>query len=394
MKLFYMPLEPYEERYTLQLKDWTEAAFKKKSYLFDLRTIEPEWKEGKDIRNAGPLDYWRRSRWALLQTEKLISILQNETLCEKDAIYFQDMFHPGIEALYYIYAQKPKNERPRIFVQNCAQSMDVYDFTFKMRPWMRKYEQMVDACANTIFVASTIHKELMLAADFKAPIEVTNLPFSMHEVWKRLTEHDKSFRKISVQELQRKKQNRVLFTSRFDKEKQPHKFLDIVEAAQTDYRLQGTEFYLLQGGNFNSNDQSAVDRARDLEAKGKLTIKTNLKKAEYYHLLATSKVHINTALQDFVSGTLNEASAFGTKTVAPYFRSFNEALGHSPYCYAPFDPKSAVDAITKALADDIQAFDFYAAEDAEHTLERVALHIYSSVHETAIQNAEDWDYER
>ena len=29
-KLFYMGLEPYEGRYTLQLQDWSERAFKKR----------------------------------------------------------------------------------------------------------------------------------------------------------------------------------------------------------------------------------------------------------------------------------------------------------------------------------------------------------------------------
>ena len=30
MKIFYMGLEPYEGRYTLQLQEWTEQAFKKR----------------------------------------------------------------------------------------------------------------------------------------------------------------------------------------------------------------------------------------------------------------------------------------------------------------------------------------------------------------------------
>ena len=31
MKIFYMGLEPYEGRYTLQLQDWTEQAYKKRN---------------------------------------------------------------------------------------------------------------------------------------------------------------------------------------------------------------------------------------------------------------------------------------------------------------------------------------------------------------------------
>ena len=34
-KLFYMGLEPYEGRYTLQLQEWSERVFKKKNIDMD-----------------------------------------------------------------------------------------------------------------------------------------------------------------------------------------------------------------------------------------------------------------------------------------------------------------------------------------------------------------------
>ena len=37
MKIFYMGLEPYEGRYTLQLTEWTERAFKSNSNRTSIR---------------------------------------------------------------------------------------------------------------------------------------------------------------------------------------------------------------------------------------------------------------------------------------------------------------------------------------------------------------------
>jgi hypothetical protein len=365
MKVYYLPLEPYQERYTLQLKDWTEKAFKNNNIEFE--TIEPfGLGDNAIIQNTGPLDYWRRTRWALLQTEMLINKLSKIETSHEDVIYAQDMFHPGIEALFYIYSQQPVSKRPRIYLQNCAQSMDIYDFTFPMIGWMRDFEKMCDGFITGHFVASTIHKELMQISEFQGRIHVTGLPFDKEECIERLNNYG---HEVCAWE---DKENRVIFSSRFDDEKQPHFFMDLVERWHSDPSNPKVEFAILQGGIFNSTDQSAVDRARNLESQGLLVIHEKLEKEQYYKLLNESKIQINTALQDFVSNTLNEASAFGTKSLLPAFRSFPEAVDNNPACmYLPWSMEDCMRKLKEQLVSPQYEGINYPAAYNSMTLQRV-----------------------
>jgi hypothetical protein len=86
--IYYLPLEPYQERYTMQLKDWTEAAFKRKEVEFTTVVPKIEWSP-VNISTKGPLDYWRRTRFALEQMSALIELIRNKSLSCNDSIYFQ-----------------------------------------------------------------------------------------------------------------------------------------------------------------------------------------------------------------------------------------------------------------------------------------------------------------
>ena len=64
---------------------------------------------------------------------------EGEVNCE-DVIYFEDMFHPGIESLPYIFNQTDAKFRPKIFVRCLAQTIDPDDFVhvWGMAGWMRR----------------------------------------------------------------------------------------------------------------------------------------------------------------------------------------------------------------------------------------------------------------
>jgi len=368
MTIYYLPLEPYQERYTLQLKDWTLRAFTRNSILpEDVKTIEPfGFGDNAIIENTGPLDYWRRTRWSLLQVEQTLALMSKTETSSDDAIYFQDMFHPGIEALAYIFSQKPVSARPKIFVQNCAQSVDIYDFTYPMMHWMRPYELMVDNLVSGVFVASEIHAELMRVSGFRAPIYITGLPFDKEEVIERLTNYGQKV--IPWHE----KKNQVVFSSRFDKEKQPHFFLDLVVEAKSQTAFADTKFILLQGGIFNSTEPYAVERAREMESRGLLEIHERLSKEDYYKILNESKVQINTALQDFVSNTLNEASAFCVKSLLPCFRSFPEAINSNPkYLYTPWNKSDFLSKLNSLLTTAYDNDILFPANFNHKTLDKV-----------------------
>jgi hypothetical protein len=61
-----------------------------------------------------------------------------------------------------------------------------------------------------------------------------------------------------------------------------------------------------------------------------------LTKAEYYTILASTQIQLNTSQQDWISFTLLEALTCGCKPLYPNHRSFPDTLGyHQPCLYVP-----------------------------------------------------------
>jgi len=121
----------------------------------------------------------------------------------------------------------------------------------------------------------------------------------------------------------------VGFAARFDQEKQPGFFMDLIEM-YGQLTNQPCEFAIFQGGPLRSNNPEFITRARQMEAQGKLKIYENLSKNDYYALLNDTRVLFNCALQDWVSNTVSEADTLGANVVYPAYRSFPETFANDP----------------------------------------------------------------
>ena len=336
-KLYYMGLEPYEGRYTLQLQQWSEAAFKRRG--IDYEIIHGDiLDDSKSIVTGQVLDAHGRSYYSLTQMANLVKKMKLGQITWEDTIFFEDMFTPGIEAIPYIIDQLPWEYQPEIYVRCLAQTIDPDDFlhVWDMQEWMGHYEKMCDTWVTGILASNEEMVAHMKIAGWKAPIfNISGLAFDKDEVQSRVQEI-KPF-------INRKK--RVVFAARFDQEKQPGFFMDLIE----DYGKynRDVEFAVLSGGPLRSNDQKYLDRARELEKTANFKIYENLKKNEYYELLADSRVLFNCALQDWVSNTASEADALGTNCLYPAYRSFPETFANDAEClYVPWsmeDVKNKLD---------------------------------------------------
>jgi glycosyltransferase involved in cell wall biosynthesis len=161
-----------------------------------------------------------------------------------------------------------------------------------MAKWMNLYEQMVNEMVAFSGGAVLATNEEMVAhmriAGWTAPIyNISGLAFGKEEVLERIggKENIKPFDSRT---------RRVGFAARFDQEKQPGFFMDLAEEYQK--RYPGTEFAIFQGGPLRSNNQAYIDRARSLEAQGKIKIYENLSKNDYYNLLNDTCVLFNCLL--------------------------------------------------------------------------------------------------
>ena len=323
-KLYYMGLESYEARYTLQLTEWNRR-------VFERRGLDVVYVPGLTLDNSQKivvgqvLDAHGRSYFGMSQMMNLVRLMQQGEVTSEDVIYFEDMFQPGIESLPYIMDQIPAEQRPRIYVRCLAQAIDPDDFVhvWGMAGWMSTYEKMVNQFVTGVLATNEEMVAHMRIAGWTAPIyNIIGLAFGKEEVLERIggTDNIKPFED---------RPSRVGFAARFDQEKQPGFFMDLIDMFYDQYPVV-VEFCIYSGGPLRSNNPDYVARARAMEAAGRLKIYDNISKNEYYHHLNNTRVLFNCALQDWVSNTVSEADTIGCNVLYPAYRSFPETFANDP----------------------------------------------------------------
>ena len=342
-KLYYMGLESYQGRYTLQLTEWNRR-------VFDRRGLDVVYVPGVTIDNTQAisvgqvLDAHGRSYFGMSQMMNLVQLMKNGEVTNEDVIYFEDMFQPGIESLPYILDQVTADQRPRVYVRCLAQSIDPDDFVhvWGMAKWMGLYEQMVNEFVTGVLATNEEMVAHMRIAGWHAPIyNISGLAFGKAEVLERIDGANNI-------RLFHERQLRVGFAARFDQEKQPGFFMDLAEQYQaTDPSV---KFAIFQGGPLRSNNPDYVYRARALAAAGLLEIHENLNKNEYYALLNDTRCLFNCALQDWVSNTVSEADTLGCNVLYPAYRSFPETFANDPErLYVPWSMADAMNKLDPLL---------------------------------------------
>ena len=327
-KLYYMGLESYEARYTLQLTEWNRR-------VFDARGLDVVYVPGETLDNSQKivvgqvLDAHGRSYFGMSQMMNLVQLMQQGKVTSSDVIYFEDMFQPGFESLGYIINQVPQEMRPRIFVRCLAQAIDPDDFVhvWGMGKWMMDYERMVNDIVTISGGAVLATNEEMVAhmriAGWTAPIyNISGLAFGKAEVLERIG-GSANIRPFAD------RARRVGFAARFDQEKQPGFFMDLIEM-YGELTSEPCEFVIYSGGPLRSNNRKFIDRADTLAQQGKLKIYDNISKNEYYDHLNNTRVLFNCALQDWVSNTVSEADTLGCNVLYPAYRSFPETFANDP----------------------------------------------------------------
>ena len=326
--LYYMGLEPYQARYTLQLTEWNTRIFKQRGIDYvivpgDTLTTDQQ------IVTGQVLDAHGRSYFSMSQMMTLVKWMKEGLVTNNDVVYFEDMFQPGFESLGYIMNQVDEKHRPRIFVRCLAQAIDPDDFVhvWGLQKWMDLYEKMVNEIVSFSGGAVLATNEEMVAhmriAGWTAPIyNISGLAFGKTEVLERIggQENIKPFAD---------RPRRVGFAARFDQEKQPGFFMDLIEM-YGELTPEPCEFAIYSGGPLRSNNPEYVERARRMEAEGRLTIYDNISKNEYYAHLNNTRVLFNCALQDWVSNTVSEADTLGANVLYPAYRSFPETFANDP----------------------------------------------------------------
>ena len=338
-KVFYFGLEPLKARYTYQLsKEWMPDAFqpyvdKKQLEFID---VEGDFDPDQQIKIGAVLDAVGRGKFAMSQCSNFLDMLNNDEVSDGDVIFLQDYWHPGIESI--LYAIDLYGINLDIYAMLHAQSVDEYDFTYPMRKWMRGFELGLDKRMTGIFVGSSIHKEQLRTAGFEAPIHVVSLPFGLTQTLNKLPDYDSNSERKPF----------VVYSSRLDKEKNPFFMMEVAQEF-LDIHPEWEWHVTTSGKELRSMLPGVIDELRNLaKQEPRFKLLEGLTKEEYYTELATCSIQFNSALQDYVSWTVIEATAFGADIIYPKFRSFPEFIDEDRM-YKPFDVQSALNAFADAM---------------------------------------------
>ena len=344
--IFYFGLEPLKARYTYQLsKEWMPNAFKPyENSKVKFIDIEGEFDPDQQIKIGAVLDAVGRGKFAMSQCSNFLDMLNNDEVKDGDVIFLQDYWHPGIESI--LYAIDLYGIKLDIYAMLHAQSVDEYDFTYPMKSWMRGFELGLDKRMTGIFVGSSIHKEQLRNAGFESPIHVVSLPIDKQATLDKLPDYD------SLKD----RENVVVYSSRLDKEKNPYFMMEVAREFLNEHpdwewhvTTSGKEFKSMLPGVIESLNTLAKENTR-------FKLLDDLTKKEYYTELATCSIQFNTALQDYVSWTVIEATIFGADIVYPNFRSFPEFIDDDRL-YKAFDVDDALTVLENTM-DSLKIHDY------------------------------------
>lgn len=345
--LYYCPLESYLERYTFQLSaprtGWLERNWLKWGVEY-IRVQGTPHSHTRTMETGVVLDAYSRTEHCFIQTLYLMNLARRGELTSNDVIFFDDFWHPGIESLPYLFDQL--GIRPRMYAVCYAQSVDEHDFTHKMKDWMRPFEQGIGKILDGVFVACPMLGRLLVEGGVVPQERVypTGLIFDSSEVRERMGGVTNA----------RSDRNQVVYTSRWDKEKNPGFFLDVAKYVLA-WRPDVEFLVCTSQPELRSNDSNLLRSLHEdiLATEGRIDLVEGLSKEDYYLALCQSKIQFNCALQDWVSFTLLEASTAGCYPLYPSYRAFPETFQfQSQYLYNTWDIEHTARKLLAVLDDD------------------------------------------
>lgn len=352
-RIWYIPIEPLNERYTEQWYRWFPEEFKQAGYY--VTTLDGEALTDK-IKTGEFLDVNSTLHYKAVQLQKIGKLFYTGQIKEGDIFFVADLEFWGIESIRYLSVL---NKIPvKIYGFLHAASYTPEDFMQPCEDFGQLFENGWIRICDKVFVATEYHKELIkekrprLTWKDVDKIVVTGSAWSTKDAWHLL-------------ENKPKKQNRIIYTDLPDQRKRPGVFLSLIPLLHK--RLPDTKILLT-----TSRDEWSKGYIREqaelYEKMGWLEIKRGLTKKQYYTELANSQVMVstNTVTESFGYCAI-EALTFDTNPVLPNMFSYPELTqGDKRLLY------NSVDELLALVADRIDT--------------PISTQKYAQVYDKAIQN--------
>jgi len=307
--LYYIPIEPLEERYTEQWYRWFPEEFKRQNLKFkviDGETLTNTVETGTFLDVNSTLFYKSE------QLKKIAELFYKKEIKHGDVFFIADIEFWGIEAIRYL--SDLNNIPVRIYGFCHAGSYTREDFFEKCAPYAQYYEHAWGYIFDKIFVGSIYHKQQLIKLRNldSSKIEITGNPYDFVGVQNS----------IPIKE----KKNRVILTNRPDYEKRPNLTLDVFTILKQKYP--DWEF-IVTTGRKQWGSGWIRDKAKFLEQQNVITIYEGISKLEYFELLQESKIMTSNSIEENYGYCILEAMIFNTIPVLSNGYSHPEFVGGS-----------------------------------------------------------------
>ncbi|PIP57780.1 hypothetical protein COX03_01170 [Candidatus Woesebacteria bacterium CG22_combo_CG10-13_8_21_14_all_39_10] len=314
-KIYILHLEPLEERYTKQWLKWFRAELK-------ARNLAYEFVEGKTLTNEVEsgvvLDAEGTNYWKFTQMLEVCKLFKEKKINNNDIFFTMDLWHPSLEAIPYMATLEKKNVK--IFGFLHAGSYTTEDFAEPMSDWASFFEKGWAKICDGIFVGSKYHKEKFIRkrkiGGLESKIYVTGNPFNTQDILKAVPE------KINPVG---RRENIVIFSHRWDYEKRPNVFVDMMNQLQN-IRKDFKVYITTSRKKFRSNQKWLIEKLHS--ARFEYHIFDGLSKEQYYQLLSKSKIFVSTTIEENFGYCLLEAMTLGCTPVVPNKYSHPEILNN------------------------------------------------------------------
>lgn len=275
--IYYLPIEPYETRYTADWIRQFENEFKTNGVEFKTVYGKSQSKTtGKD-----PLDATGTSMWKTSQMYELIKLISDGHVGDGDKVLFADIWFPGLQNLFYV--RDILGLKVGVYGILHAGCYDINDFTYRhgMSKWGNDFEKSVLNGVDGIFVATNYHKKLIESLyGVHDNIITTGIPFYADELQKYNQPKDDKL---------------VLFPHRNAPEKNPQLFQQLKNELGPDYQCVTT---------------MDVCRSRD----------------DYFSLLGKARYVVSFAEQETFGYSMLEAISLGATVFVPDGLSYKETI--------------------------------------------------------------------
>jgi len=309
-KIVVLPLEPMEERYTEQWHRWyqDELVRLKIPYVWVEGDRLTETVEVGTVLDAAGTNYWKFS-----QLMEVCRLFHAGEIHDGDAFYTMDIWHPGLEAIRYMATLYKLDVKIYGFLH--AGSFTKEDFAEPMSDWAIFFEKGWVQLSDGIFMGTDYGPKQFGKLRLQPGINQLNQLRKIHVVGYPLNKQE-AMHVAGVDKLipAQKREKIIVYSHRFDKEKRPDVFIDIMEELwemRQDFKV----IFTTSRPTFRSNDPRLIDKL--MASNFNFEIAAGLSKGEYYKILSQAKLMMSTTIEEYFGLCVQEAMMFETPVIVP-----------------------------------------------------------------------------